>query len=217
MRAFSYLPEHRLKITDLDPAISSRARSVSAMGEVITDPRQLQLLRDTPWTEVEVYGSSPPAPAGPAGPDQGKGWVQAGPANADGYVVGDGSQWTPRELYILKLTGNIDAYLGYPAQGRSIVKVGLSASPDLRRQSCQKAMPLGSFEWKTFRTTRTLGLDLYPSHSIAMKGEDAMKRHLASCAETKWLGGEFYLATERDIEAAWRLGCEAAEMQWGRS
>jgi hypothetical protein len=161
--------------------------------------------------EVEVYQpSSAPAPEDGA---RGKlrGLVQAGPASSNGYIVAAGSQWTPRELYVLRLDGDVAAYLGdaEQASGRLIVKVGLAASPDMRRQAFQKAMPRGAFKWVVHRTTTRCGLAHYPSHAVAVKGEDAMKRHLADHAD-KWLGGEFYLATEEVIDAAWHLGCQAA-------
>lgn len=209
LRAFSYLPEHRLHVTDLDPGILARARSVSAMGEVLTDPAQIKLLRDTPWMEVDVY--QPASTLAVESRTKGglRGMVQAGPASNNGYVVAAGSQWTPRELYILRLDGDANAYLGQEASGRLIVKVGLAASPDMRRQAFQKAMPRGAFNWVVHRTTSGCGLGHCPSHAVAVKGEDAMKRHLAAHAD--WLGGEFYLATEADIEAAWQFGCQAVQ------
>ena len=70
-------------------------------------------------------------------------------------------------------------------------------------------MPRGTFQWKVERTTTSSGRTCYPSHAIAVQGENAMKSHLAAHAE--WLGGEFYLASEEDIETAWQLGCLAAE------
>lgn len=138
-----------------------------------------------------------------------KGMVQAGPASNEGYVVSAGTQWLPRELYILRLSGDIGAYLGKPADGRAIIKVGLAASPDIRRQSIQKAMPHGAFRWTTDRTTTAHGRARYPNHAVAVRGENAMKSYLAAHAE--WLGGEFYLASDEDIETAWHLGCQAAE------
>lgn len=125
------------------------------------------------------------------------------------YVVAGGTQWLPRELYVLKLDGDTDAYLGDAASGRFIVKVGLAASPELRRQAFQKAMPRGAYTWQVYRTTRGVGMKEFPNHAIAVIGEDAMKRHLAANAD--WLGGEFYLASEDVIETAWQKGCEAAE------
>jgi hypothetical protein len=46
-------------------------------------------------------------------------------------------------------------------------------------------------------------------------GEDAMKRHLA--IKAKHLGGEFYLASEAEIEKAWKLGHDAARSFEGKS
>ena len=209
LRAFSYLPEYRLSVSDLDPDLLARARSISAMGEILTDPRQIEPLRKTPFMEVNVYASPSSFEATPSDTASPKGMVQAGPASNEGYVVSAGTQWMPRELYILRLSGDIGAYLGRPADGRAIIKVGLSASPEIRRQSIQKAMPRGSFRWKVERTTTLSGRMRYPTHAIAVLGENAMKRHLAVHAE--WLGGEFYLASEEDIETAWHLGCQAAE------
>lgn len=214
LRAFSYIPERRLKVTDLDPSMLARARSISAMGEVLSDPTHIKLLRETPYVEVDVYTTASVV-TGDIAAGSASGMVQAGPASSGGYVVAGGSQWLPRELYVLKLDGDADAYLGFAASGRIIVKVGLAASPDLRRQTFQKAMPRGAFTWQVHRTTRGVGRKEYPNHAIAVIGEYAMKRHLATHAD--WLGGEFYLASEDVIEAAWRKGWEAAESQAGKA
>ena len=205
LRAFSYLPEHRLSVSDLDPAFLARARSVSAMGEVLTDPELIRKLKAIPFEEVEVYQ---PVSVQAAMQDEApRGMVRAGPASSDGYEVPGGSQAIPRELYILRLSGDVGAYVGRPGERRSIIKVGLSASPDLRRQNIQKTMPRGAFVWAVDRTLRSCGLAPCPNHKVAVKGEDAMKRHLAEHAD--WLGGEFYLANENDIEIAWQLACQA--------
>ena len=209
VQAFGYLPEHRLSVREFDPSIFDRARSVASMGEIITDPAKIERLKITPWVELEVYTSVSNFDDKSAADVARQGMVRAGPANAEGYVVANGTQFLPRELYVLRLHGNADVYLGRPASSRVIVKVGLSASPDMRRQIFQNAMPRGAFEWKIYRTTSNCGLAHCPSHPVAVKGEYAMKRHLASHAE--WLGGEFYLASEETIEAAWQLGCEAAQ------
>ena len=98
----------------------------------------------------------------------------------------------PRELYVLRLSGDADAYLGKSAKGRSIYKIGLSVSPDLRRQSFQKSMPCGAFIWKIERRSRDVGFGVLQSFDSAVAGENAMKETLVTCAD--WLGGEFYLA-----------------------
>ncbi len=207
MRAFSYFPEHRLSVSEFDPALLARARSVSAMGEILTDPGQIELLRETPWVEVEVYtpgaqGTDPEE----AFPRQGK--VRAGPASQDGYVVSGGARLLQRELYVLHLTGDTDAYLGKSADGRSIYKIGLSVSPDMRRQAFQKSMPHGAFNWRIDRTSAGSGFGSCFSFDAAVAGEDAIKECLVESAD--WLGGEFYLATVAEIDEAWQAGHAAA-------
>jgi hypothetical protein len=207
IRAFSYLPEYRLTVSQLNPALLERARHVAAMGVVLTDPKQIKLLRETPWIEVDVY--TPAAyvsNAVDALPDHGL--VRPGPLNTGGYVVAEFTHHLSWQLYVLRLIGNTDAYLGDSAQGRSIYKIGLSVSPDMRRQAFEKAMPRGAFHWQVHRTTKLASPDCF-SFDAAVAGEYAMKNHLAGCA--KWLGGEFYLATESQIEEAWQLGHAASK------
>jgi hypothetical protein len=209
LRAFTYLPEYRLSVIDFDPSILTRARSVAAMGEVIVDPAQIERLRNTPWTEVEVFEPKDTGTEGMPTSGDRHGMVRAGTASAEGYVVANGSLYLPRELYVLYLDGNTDAFLGKSAGGRMIVKIGLAASPELRRQSFQKAMPEGAYWWRIERTTVGEGFDRYPNYASAEKGEYAMKRHLAKHAV--WLGGEFYLTTRDVLDVAWQQGCSAAQ------
>lgn len=207
LRAFSYLPEYRPSAMEVFPDLGRHARHVAAMGEVLTDPQIIARLRAIPCEEVEIY--QPIAAQTLSEEEPQRGLVRAGPAASEGYEVTQGSHSLPRDLYILRLSGDVSAYLGRQGETRSIIKIGLSASPDLRRQALQKAIPRGSFRWTVDRTRKSLGLPLCANHDVAVLGEDAMKRHLASHAE--WLGGEFYLANENDIETAWRLGCAAVK------
>lgn len=210
LRAFSYLPEYRLRALEVFPDLSRRARNVAAMGKIITDPAKINQLRSTPWIEVPVYSSR----AGEIEPSQFEsrtaGMVRAGPASSSGYLVEEGSINLPRELYILRLDGDTNGFLGRAIEG-AIYKIGLSVSPDLRRQNLQKSMPRGAFQWRVFKTTCGDGNARYKGFEAAVTGEYAMKQHLAKHSE--WLGGEFYLATEAAIETAWQAGREAAEAE----
>lgn len=205
-RAFSYLPEHRLSAIQFDPSLPDRARHVSAMAEIIDDPAKIALLRSTPWVEVPVYQATGRAiPFDEFG--QGPGMVKAGPASKDGYFVPEGTAHLLRQLYVLRLDGDTDAYLGDSADGRRIYKIGLAVSPDLRRKAFQDAMPWGAFHWEVARTSgggdgKGFGFE------AAVAGEYAMKARLAKT--DGHLGGEFYLATTAEIDEAWRLGQAAA-------
>ena len=204
VRAFSYLPEYRLDIRDFDPTIASRALFVASMAEEIIDRKQIAQLRDTPWVEVDVYKGTLLNEQTPAR----RGGVRAGPVNENGYEVSPTAAALGRQLYVPRLEGGTDTFLGRPCPGRAIYKIGLSISPDLRRQSFQKSMPHGVYRWHLDRTTHTSGYANFDSFKAAIAGEDAMKWFLGSSAE--WLGGEFYLATEAEIDKAWLLGHSAA-------
>ena len=208
LRAFSFLPEYRPQALAVFPELSRSARHVSAMGEIVTDLRKIDQMRSIPWSEVPVYSAGLEGAETLEIEEPSKGMVRAGPANEGGYFVPDGTKNLPRELYVLRLAGDTSAYLGESIEGASIFKIGLSISPDSRRQSLQKMMPRGRFQWELFATTRKNGHDPYSSFSAAVAGEDAMKQHLARHAE--WLGGEFYLATEAEIKRAWQRGHEEA-------
>lgn len=209
LRAFTYLPEYRLNAQDFDPDLARRARAVTKWGEVIRDPKQIAKLRTTPWVEVDVYGAGKLAVEAaeelylPA-----RGFNRAGPANRNGYVVSTSALNLKRQLYILRLAGEMDAFLGRAVDGRCVYKIGLSASPDLRRQSLQSALPECAFHWTIYRTTFDERIVDGFSFDAAVAGEDEMKRYLSTSAD--WLGGEFYLASEDDIEVAWERGCTAA-------
>lgn len=207
IRAFSYLPEYRPRAMDMFPDLSRTARTVSAMGEIITDTAKIDQLRGIPFVEVPVFSSRMnPEEIIEDGPFSGM--VLPGPDNAGGYEVADRLGGLPRHLYVLRLKGDAAAFLGREPGERSIIKIGLSVSPDLRRQSLQKSMPRGAFVWQVDRTTGMDGHAPYSGHEAAVVGETAMKVHLAQHAE--WLGGEFYLASDADIDTAWQAGRHSA-------
>jgi len=208
LRAFSYLPEYRPEAMDMFPELSKNGQPVSKWGQIITDRTKIDELRSIPWQEVSVYGSgaiTEPNPQVDKGPS---GMVPPGPDNAGGYEVPERTGAMPRELYVLRLVGDTNAFLGSDAQGRVIYKIGLSCSPDLRRQSLQKAMPRGAFHWHVDRTTRLDGHAPYSGHAAAVAGETAMKLHLYRNGD--WCGGEFYLATPAEMAKAWDIGRKVA-------
>lgn len=207
-QAFSFLPEYRPDIDDFDPTMHGRARSVAAHSEKLINPL-IQKLMQIPYVEVPVYGGSSLVLGDFIVPSPGQNMVSSGPINRSGYTVAGEPLDTPKELYALRLSGDASTFLGKPAEGRSIYKIGLSMSPKMRLETFRKAMPKGAFVWDIHRSTRLDRYDPYPSFEAAEAGERAMKEQLGRAA-TNWLGGEFYAATSAEIETAWTEGRKAA-------
>ena len=115
----------------------------------------------------------------------------------------------PKHLYILRLHGDADKFLGYGASGHSIVKVGFSVSPQTRCNAHNSALPACAFEWKIEKSTCADGRLPFPSSRHALAGEGEMKKLLAH--EGNSLGGEFFLAETASIDRAWKAAIIAAE------
>ena len=207
IRAFNFLPEFRISIDEFDPTIKRRAQAVAQYGEQVSQAA-VERLRSIPFVEVPVFGESPDVSAILHIPESTKNKVKGGPAIKSGYHVPGEPDDTEKELYALILEGNTKAYMGKEVGSRRIYKIGLSMSPATRRDALQKALAQGSFRWQLYRTTRQDGDIAYSSFESALVGEEAIKDALGSTSE--WLGGEFYLATGKELNNAWVMGREAA-------
>ena len=206
-RAFEFLPEYRISIDEFDPTIAKRAQSVSRYGEALSKGDRERLLK-IPFREVAVYGVAQGYDDKIVFPKDKRGKVRGGNVNRSGYFVEGEPFDTEKELYILKLEGDVSAYLGTTSRDRVIVKIGLSVSPITRRDYFRKSMPEGAFRWQLYRSTRLDDHAPYPNFETAKTGEDAMKDHLASNADH--LSGEFYASTAEVLNEAWEIGRRAA-------
>ena len=111
---------------------------------------------------------------------------------------------------MLELTGDgIEAFIDDQLEGRKIVKVGFSKSPELRRESFNRAMPGRQFHWKIVRSTYNENLKPYPTSHHAKAGEQEMVRYLHEKQQS--LGGEFFVSNTRYLKMAWEKGKSAAE------
>lgn len=127
----------------------------------------------------------------------------------------------PKHLYVLRLEGGVSEWLGQDVPDfdtPSIIKVGFSKSPTMRRDQIQSAYPSGKFSWTVHSPDPIPQLAPFPNASIAIVGEDAMKARLVKSG-AKSLGGEFFLADDWMIQKCWVAGKLAAEtaMEEGRS
>lgn len=207
LRAFSYLPEYRLSIEDYDNTLAARARSVAANGEVVP-AAQIERLRNIPYVEVPVYGGADIVNAVIHVPEGGKNKVRPGPVNRSGYAVEGEPPDTEKELYALHLSGDMDAFMGEAANGRRIYKIGLSMSPKTRLEAFRRSLPQGSYGWDLLCSTRSRFRKPYPDFETAVIGENVLKDVLGN--RGKWLGGEFYAATDNIMEEAWLAAHAAA-------
>ena len=131
---------------------------------------------------------------------------RAGPVSQAPYLVPEAEG--PKHLYILKLNGNPDAFLGRSASGQLIVKIGFSKDPSTRCADLNRCLPRGAFSWLVHKATSVEGREPFPSSNHARAGEDAMKDDLQNTGSS--LGSEFFLANACAIEAAWRRALEVA-------
>lgn len=211
-RAYEIPAEFRPNIEEFEPRIhqNNRQRSVAKDGAKLSQ-EAIKILKALPWAQSELFKGNLPVNSDINVPHsskayRGRNFVRGGNANRSGYQVGETD--SVKDLYLLKLAGPLDDYLDEPSDGRIVIKIGLSISPQTRRKSFQKALPKGRFKWIVERTTRLDGHEPYSCFAVAEAGEMAMKEYLARTST--WLNGEFYLVDPDIIETAWEIGRQAA-------
>lgn len=134
--------------------------------------------------------------------------VKGGRPNTSGYYVKPEID-SKKSLYILELCGDISAYLGEKCTDKKIVKVGLSYSPESRRDFFNRVIPDGKYYWKIIKSTLNDCEKLYSCYKVAETGEMEMKKFFHKNPNNH-LSGEFYLAEHAEIEQAWKLGRKVA-------
>ncbi len=217
-RAWKIVPEDWKRVEELMPLAygSAQAEFIGSSG-VVVSAEEAEALLQLDVYEVPIYGRA----------KQVDGTIQtlasalspsrAVPPASAPYWVGETDG--PKHLYILELSGDIAAYLGRPKadlEGKSIIKVGFSKSPLARRDQIQSAYPVGQFHWKV-RLPKTISDPApFPNASVAIVGEDAMKKRLVD-SDAEVLGGEFFLADEWLVQKTWSAGQYAAEQALSES
>lgn len=205
--AFSFLPEDRIHIKNFWPERISKGggASLSKSGDFVPEEK-IDQLRQLHVEQTPLF-SSTTRNFEQQEKTTIKKWVPAFPDRKNGYWVGDRESDLPRRLYVLRLYGNENHFLSEPPEGRWIVKVGLSYSPQARCNEHQRTLPQGRFVWKVHYGT--LHDSVLHSYVAAEAGELEMKQYLGE--HGIHLGGEFYAATEEQIEKAWERGSETAQ------
>jgi hypothetical protein len=207
VRAWIVTPETSLAVEDFAPQTYSvgAAQTIGRQGMPLTRAEARKLL-NFDLVEVPVFGTvssgfSEISPASTAlSPSK------PGPVSKKPHARKESEG--PKHLYVLQLVGNENHFLGKDAKGMKIIKVGFSASPTTRRDDHNRALPTGAFSWIVLRSTFLDGEGPFPSSDHAKCGENSLKADLDREGDS--LGGEFFLASDADIQSAWRRGIEAA-------
>ncbi|WP_283176140.1 hypothetical protein [Gemmobacter sp. 24YEA27] len=211
-RAWSIVPEDWKRVEDIFPEAynSAHPEFIGASGVKVGTEEAEKLFR-LDVQEVHVYGSTAAADPTIQTLKSALSPSRAVPPPAAPYTVGETDG--PKFLYILKLDGDVAAYLGCPAadvEEQSIIKVGFSKSPLARRNQIQSAYPAGSFQWQVLFPVQMPDEAPYANAAVAIVGEDAMKKRLVD-EKAKVLGGEFFLAEDWLLHITWTAGNHAAQ------
>ncbi len=212
VRGWRVTPETRMPVQQFAPETFTTARSqfIGAWGMKLT-PDEAKNILNLDLVEVEVFGGHTAFDGLPGTARSVLKPSRPGPVSQTGHWAKEAEG--PKHLYILRLTGDADALLGYPAKGSVIVKVGFSHSPDTRCDAHNGALPACAYSWKVAYSTALDGREPFPSSNHAKAGEQAMKDLLEGAGKS--LGGEFFLADKSAIKRAWEAAIKAAE-KWKR-
>jgi hypothetical protein len=211
-RAWRIIPEDWKRVDDLFPSTyaSVHPEFIGANGVQIL-PDEAERLLQLDVHEAPVYGQSRLIDPIIRTLDTALSPSRGVAAAVNPYWVGETDG--PKHLYILELKGDIAVYLGRPVEavdGKSIIKVGFSKSPLGRRDQIQSAYPKGQFEWTVLRPATIPEQPPYSNASVAIVGEDAMKKRLVD-EKAEILGGEFFLADDWLVHSTWNAGNYAAQ------
>lgn len=208
-RAWKVVPESYQFIDDFanESYTTDRAQFIGSQGVRLT-PTEARKILDLTLIETSVFGGGTIDAAVPVKAVALLRPSKAGPVSQTGYMVKEAEG--PKENYILQLDGDADVFLGRSVAGRKIVKVGMSVSPSTRMDAFNAALPACAFSWSLLRSNSLDGRAPYPSSKLGLRGEEGMKVVMAARGE--WLGGEFYLASQEVIDAAWAAGIKKVEV-----
>lgn len=204
-RAWQIASETRISVREFAPdATQTEAwQHIGASGVRLTRQEAERILK-LDLQEVEVYGGTPIIDSAVGQAKEILAPSKAGPVSQSPFVTRESEG--PKHLYILKLEGDTDAFLGEPANGKVIVKAGFSRSPQSRCGDFNRALPRCAFHWKVLHCGPSSGLDAYPTSDHAKAGEREMQTVLCRAPGGHSLGGEFFLATPELIADAWKAG-----------
>jgi len=211
-RAWRIAEEDWQTVDDLLPAAyaSAHPEHIGAQG-VRVGPDEAAKLRSLTVYEVPVYGQAGAVDGTIQTFENALKPSKAVHPATEPYWVGETDG--PKYLYILKLAGDVAAYLdrsNADLDDRMIVKVGFSRSPLSRCAQIQGAYPAGQFKWTVLKPDPLPSDPPYACADVAIAGEDAMKAKMVEL-KAESLGGEFFLTDSNGVQLAWGAGIAAAD------
>ncbi|PJK31337.1 hypothetical protein [Minwuia thermotolerans] len=209
VRAWRVTPETRMDVEEFAPQSTAAGawRHIGAQGVRLERDEAGRLLH-LDLSEVDVFGQNPIVGASVAAAPEILSPSKAGPVSQTPFTTRESEG--PKHLYVLRLIGSADDFLGRSAGGKFIVKAGFSKSPMTRCDDHNRALPRGAFRWEVLHSGAALGYDAHPSSDHAKAGERAMQEVLCGGPRGESLGGEFFLAEPALIDMAWDTGNAAA-------
>ncbi|MFL9828080.1 hypothetical protein [Rhodoplanes sp. SY1] len=210
MRAWRVTPESRMDVREFAPEATSTGawQHIGARGVRLSRQEALNILK-LDLQEVDVFGENPIIGSAPGSAKEILAPSKPGPVSQNAFVTRESEG--PKHLYVLRLHGDTDAFLGEPANGKMIVKAGFSRSPRTRCDDHNRTLPKCAFHWEILYSGPASGYDPFPSSDHAKAGERTMQGVLCSRSSGRSLGGEFFLADSDLVLEAWQKGNLAAK------
>jgi len=175
------------------------ARVIASRGELLT-PEEVEAVLSLPVTPAQVFGEPP------LGPEELKGEaairdlfrpsVGFSPTyGSRSFTIEDGEN----HLYVLKLLGDVAAFLGKPKYEvikKCVIKVGHAKEPQERCDTHNAHLPPASqFKWQLAYKSKP-----FANGAAAKDAEDKLKFDFEK--RFKSLGREFFLADENFVQTA---------------
>lgn len=209
VRAWRVATESRVAVRDFAPyATATEAwEHIGSLGEPL-NRKEAQNILKLDLQEVGVYGQSRIEWSEPHRALEILAPSKAGPVSKQPYTVREAEG--PKHLYILRLIGDTDAFLGEKVHPHQIIKVGMSSSPARRCEEHNRSLPRGAYQWEILKSGPTSSFAAYPTSAHALAGERVIQQHLLDVSKARSLEHEFFLASQEAIESAWLAGNKIA-------
>ena len=209
VRAWRVTSTTRMDVRKFAPSATANEawEHIGAYGVPLTSQEALNILK-LDLQEVEVYGQGHILASVAGTAKEILAPSKAGPVSKNAYVVKEAEG--PKHLYVLKLQGDVSAFLGRSEPTRLIVKAGFSKDPQVRCDDHNRALPRCAFRWEVMYSGITSGFSPHPTSDHAKAGERAMQIALCEGHGGESLGGEFFLTEPVSVEKAWKAGNQAA-------